>query len=1023
MHLEFRYPFRKYQRMILAQIEAGEAEQADNQYHVVAPPGSGKTIVGIELIKRFRAPAVVFAPTTTIQLQWREKVAMFTETPEQARALSSLDPHSLADINIFTYQLISTPGESQQRVEAMALQKWVDDLQFEGLVSDGASAQARIDTLKSNNPKEYRKELAKRYNRIKRELLRSEDEDIAPFLHPNAKRLIDDLVAHGVRTVVLDECHHLLDYWAIVLRYLIRQINEPRVVGLTATLPSPEGDVEYENYTSLLGEVDFEVPTPAVVKEGDLAPYRDLALFVRPTRKEMRYLKNIQDEFEDAIAELTGSQQFRQWLIKSVLERANADGSPQSWGDFLKEEPIFSVAALRFLRRIRYSLPDDLIIPLEAEETMILDDWATLLERYGLDVLKVSPNKSDHQQYQRLRRILLPFGLTLTERGLRQQRSPGDLVLTFSEAKDYAVAHILSKESQTMGDNLRAVVVTDFERMSSGVKRHAKKRKSNKDDPLDIFPLDPDAGSARRVFQRLVQHPQAGKLEPILVTGKTLLVDADHGDELIERFNAFLEKRNLRASCRYRETESAQILEVSGEGQDWSSRNYVRMVTSVFEQGITKCLVGTRGIFGEGWDSLSLNTLIDLTSVTTSTSVQQLRGRSIRKDPNWARKVAHNWDVVCIAKNFERGDIDLKRFYRRHAQYWGIMIYPEWKTMAAEALQMGELPDLATIENDGQITKGILHVSTRLAGELVMRPLKMVNFGRHNRHMLQQIKRRDRVYDLWKIGEDYSNFSYSVTNLDVRDLRIRTVYTVENTIKKMLAEFKLSIALGILSTLNWAFFSFLQGMEGGFPIGCLSSMVVLIVATLATSIFNARSAFRLAKKFLIEQPPDGILLDAGRALLAALKDAGLVSRNLQMEYVRVVETPDKAYQVLLDYASPEDSNTFVRAYQEIFAPVRDQRYLILRDDSRLPSLVLRPFWIVLRRFVRNKFGYKPAYHPVPKILAQRKDRALAFAQYWEKFVGGSKLVYTRSETGRTLLLEARAQRRPKVKGLAFEIWR
>jgi len=1010
--------------MILAQIESG---QGDHKYHLVAPPGSGKTIVGIELINRFKAPAVVFAPTTTIQLQWRERVAMFTETPEQARALSSLDPQDLKDINIFTYQLISTPGESQKRVEEMALHKWVDDLQFEGKVVDEASAQARIDTLQSNNPKEYRRELAKRYNRIKRELLRSEDEDIAPFLHPNAKKLIDALVAHGVRTVVLDECHHLLDYWAIVLRYLIQQIDDPRVVGLTATLPSPDGDVEYENYTSLLGEVDFEVPTPAVVKEGDLAPYRDLALFVRPTHKEMRYLKNIQDEFEDAIAELTESSQFRNWVIRTVLERQKADGTAQSWGDFLKEKPIFSVAAVRFLKRIRYSLPDDLVIPLEAQEKMILDDWATLLERYGLDVLKVSPDKSDHQQYQRLRKILLPFGLTLTERGLRQQRSPGDLVLTFSEAKDYAVAHILSKESQTMGNDLRAVVVTDFERMSSGVKRLANSRhpKSSKTSDIsrDIFPLDPDAGSARRVFQRLVEHPQAGKLEPILVTGKTLLVDADHGDELIERFNIYLESRSLRAKCRYRETESPQILEVSGEGPDWSSRNYVRMVTAAFEEGITKCLVGTRGIFGEGWDSLSLNTLIDLTSVTTSTSVQQLRGRSIRKDPSWERKVAHNWDVVCIAKDFERGDIDLKRFYRRHAQYWGIMIYPDWKEMAADALQMEQFPAEDVIENDGQITKGVPHVSPKLAYELMMRPLKMVNFGRHNRYMLRQVERRDHVYAKWKIGEEYSNFSYSVTNLDVRDLKIRTVYTVENTIKRMLAEFRVSIAMGAFSALNVAFYLFLQSLESGITAGCLSTAVVLIVGTMATTAFGARNAFRLAKKFLIEQPPDGILLDAGRALLAALKDAGLVSRNLQMEYVRVVETPDKAYQVLLDYASPEDSGTFVRAFREIFDPVRDQRYLIFRDDSRLPNLLLRPFWLVLRQFVRTNFGYKPAYHPVPKILSQRKERALAFAQYWEKYVGGGKLVFTRSETGRKVLLEARAQQRPKVKGLAFEIWR
>jgi hypothetical protein len=46
-----------------------------------------------------------------------------------------------------------------------------------------------------------------------------------------------------------------------------------------------------------------------------------------------------------------------------------------------------------------------------------------------------------------------------------------------------------------------------------------------------------------------------------------------------------------------------------------------------------------------------------------------------------------------------------------------------------------------------------------------------------------------------------------------------------------------------------------------------------------------------------------------------------------------------------------------------------------------------------------------------------------FAHYWAQYVGGGELIFTRSEIGRKLLLQARAQRRPKVKGLAFEIWR
>jgi hypothetical protein len=67
--------------------------------------------------------------------------------------------------------------------------------------------------------------------------------------------------------------------------------------------------------------------------------------------------------------------------------------------------------------------------------------------------------------------------------------------------------------------------------------------------------------------------------------------------------------------------------------------------------------------------------------------------------------------------------------------------------------------------------------------------------------------------------------------------------------------------------------------------------------------------------------------------------------------------------------------------------------------------------------------YPPAYHPVPKILAVKKERVEEFAKAWARYVGGGKIVFTRSELGRAVLLSARAQRRPRVNRMAFETWR
>jgi hypothetical protein len=347
--LQFRYPFRKYQRQILDEVETSEA--AERKHHIVAPPGSGKTIVGLELIRRFDEPAVVFAPTATIQQQWCEEVGLFTEGP--TGDLVSREPERIAPINIYTYQLISAPGESRELLRETALKMWLED-------------------------------------------------------------------------------------------------------------------------------VDFEVPTPAVVKEGDLAPYRDLAYFTEPTQREMDYLNNVQRAFEAEISRFTGSEALQDWAARAVLGEEK-DGKRLE--EVLNARPGFSLAALRYLRHAGQPIPGDLLaLPLEANEPPTLEDWAALLERYALDHLQTSPREEDHHELAKLRRTLRPFGLSLTERGVRSSRSPGDLVLALSDSKGEAACRILAAELEALGEGLRAVVVTDFESMSSGAR------------PEEV--LDRDAGGA-----------------------------------------------------------------------------------------------------------------------------------------------------------------------------------------------------------------------------------------------------------------------------------------------------------------------------------------------------------------------------------------------------------------------------------------------------------------------------------------------------------------------------------------------
>ena len=161
----------------------------------------------------------------------------------------------------------------------------------------------------------------------------------------------------------------------------------------------------------------------------------------------------------------------------------------------------------------------------------------------------------------------------------------------------------------------------------------------------------------------------------------------------------------------------------------WEPRRYVPLVTQYFEEGHSRCLIGTRGLLGEGWDAASVNVFIDLTGAATSTSVHQMRGRSLRLDPALPRKVANNWDVVCIAPDHPKGAADYARFVRKHQSYYALT-------------------------TDGEVESGVSHVDARLSP---YGPPPADDFPTINASLLAQVSRRDAVYDLWGVGKPYEN--------------------------------------------------------------------------------------------------------------------------------------------------------------------------------------------------------------------------------------------------------------------------
>ena len=96
----------------------------NRRLHLVAAPGSGKTVLGLEVIKRVNQPTLVLAPTITIRDQWVDRLVDLFLSPGSGRpSWVSTELRNPAFLTIATYQALhavcsNEPEEQTQPNEA-----------------------------------------------------------------------------------------------------------------------------------------------------------------------------------------------------------------------------------------------------------------------------------------------------------------------------------------------------------------------------------------------------------------------------------------------------------------------------------------------------------------------------------------------------------------------------------------------------------------------------------------------------------------------------------------------------------------------------------------------------------------------------------------------------------------------------------------------------------------------------------------------------------------------------------------
>ncbi|MFO7289816.1 MAG: DEAD/DEAH box helicase family protein [Bacillota bacterium] len=85
--ISFIPPWRRYQRRVLENLD----RHLENRHlHLVAPPGSGKTVLGLEVMLRVNKPTIILAPTLTIKEQWLQRfLELFLKANEKPEWIST----------------------------------------------------------------------------------------------------------------------------------------------------------------------------------------------------------------------------------------------------------------------------------------------------------------------------------------------------------------------------------------------------------------------------------------------------------------------------------------------------------------------------------------------------------------------------------------------------------------------------------------------------------------------------------------------------------------------------------------------------------------------------------------------------------------------------------------------------------------------------------------------------------------------------------------------------------------------
>lgn len=610
-HMKFKGTFRSYQQRVL---DNSTEYLKDRRLHIVAAPGSGKTTLGIELITRLGAPCLILTPSITIREQWGARIASsFLNENENAEEWISSSIKNPRAITTITYQALhSAYTRFQGPLEndtSEILGDTDDNVPSEPVVTPSASSE------------EYERNV-----------------DYSDF------DLIAAIKNAGIRTICLDEAHHLRSEWWKVLEQVIKELAaDITLICLTATPPYDSTPAQWKRYTDLCGPIDEEIFTPELVKDKNLCPHQDYVYFNYPTEEELNTVRAFRQNIKEVFNYLRTDER-----LLSAIRSHKGLSDEKGYSEFFLDRPSYFSSLLIYLNAHKVPLSAYLrnLIGAKGKLPELTPDWLeTLLQGFLYEdidsYVECESLRQELLDYLKQHRCIVRKKVTLQE-----DDSIRKLLLS-SKGKLNSIIEITKAESRILGDSLRELILCDYIKKEYMSAIGDTERSIEDNGVLPIF---------ERLRRELKEDVKLGVLCGSVVIVPTSAVGA------LEYL--FVEHNTSGKFFPLGDTGYHQVT-ISG-----NKSLVVKLITALFEDGQMQILIGTKSLLGEGWDSPCINTLILASFVGSFMLSNQMRGRAIRvsaKDPN---KISNIWHLVCVDDEDQSSDYEMLK--RRFESFLGV---------------------------------------------------------------------------------------------------------------------------------------------------------------------------------------------------------------------------------------------------------------------------------------------------------------------------------------------------------------